>query len=92
MPFIFRKHYRMVTINLRCDDCFFFPFYFFKNVAILRSFQTLNLGFNEIGPEGGLAIVAALENKHYIKDVQINGNQVSSCEVHVVYLSNYHLC
>lgn len=48
-----------------------------RTVASL--FQILNLGFNEIGPEGGLAIVAALDNKPNIKVVQLNGNQVSKC-------------
>lgn len=56
-------------------------------------FQTLNLGFNEIGPDGGFAIVAALENKPHIKDVQLNGNQVSIvhgvcvviCSVHQIF-------
>ncbi len=43
------------------------------------TFQTLNLGFNEIGPDGGLAIVTAIDNKPHIKDVQLNGNQVSNC-------------
>ncbi|KAJ6646104.1 Ran GTPase-activating protein [Pseudolycoriella hygida] len=37
--------------------------------------ETLNLGFNEIGAEGGLEIAAALHNKTHIKDVQLNGNQ-----------------
>lgn len=38
--------------------------------------QVINLGYNEIGPDGGLAVAAALENKPHIKDVQLNGNQV----------------
>ncbi|XP_037052320.1 ran GTPase-activating protein [Bradysia coprophila] len=40
--------------------------------------EVLNLGFNEIGPDGGLAIAASLENKLHIKDVQLNGNQFGS--------------
>lgn len=39
--------------------------------------EILDLGFNEIGPDGGLVLVTALQNKPNLKKVNLDGNQVS---------------
>lgn len=38
--------------------------------------ETLNLGFNEIGPDGGLSIATAMQNKPHISSIILNGNMV----------------
>lgn len=38
--------------------------------------ETLNLGFNEIGPNGGMAIASAMYNKEQLQKLYLNGNQV----------------
>lgn len=38
--------------------------------------EVLNLGFNEIGPNGGMSIVQAMQNKPNISNVILNGNMV----------------
>lgn len=37
--------------------------------------ETLNLGFNEIGPNGAYAIVSAMYNKDQLQSLNLNGNQ-----------------
>lgn len=37
--------------------------------------EILNLGFNEIGPNGGYAIVGAMDNKEQLRLLNLNGNQ-----------------
>lgn len=37
--------------------------------------EVLNLGFNEIGPNGGMAVVAAVQNKERLRSLVLNGNQ-----------------
>lgn len=37
--------------------------------------EILNLGFNELGPNGGYAIVAAVDNKEQLQSLNLNGNQ-----------------
>lgn len=37
--------------------------------------ETLNLGFNEIGPNGGIAIASAMMNKDQLVSLCLNGNQ-----------------
>lgn len=37
--------------------------------------EILNLGFNEIGHNGGYAIVAAMANKEQLQSLNLNGNQ-----------------
>lgn len=39
--------------------------------------ETLNLGFNEIGPDGGLSIANAMQNKPHISSIILNGNMVN---------------
>lgn len=38
--------------------------------------QTLILGFNEIGPVGGIEIASAISNKERMRSLILNGNQV----------------
>ncbi|XP_065357728.1 ran GTPase-activating protein [Calliphora vicina] len=40
-----------------------------------RELEILDLGFNEIGPDGGLVLVTALQNKPNLKKVNLDGNQ-----------------
>lgn len=40
--------------------------------------DTLNLGFNEIGPNGGIVIAAAMYNKDHLQSLNLNGNQFGS--------------
>lgn len=42
-----------------------------------RELEVVDLGFNEIGPDGGLVLVTALQNKPNLKRVNLDGNQVS---------------
>lgn len=37
--------------------------------------ETLNLGFNEIGADGGLAVAKAVANKTHLKSLVLDGNQ-----------------
>lgn len=37
--------------------------------------EILNLGFNEIGPNGGYAICGAMANKEQLQSLNLNGNQ-----------------
>lgn len=39
--------------------------------------ETLNLGFNEIGPDGGLSIINAMQNKPHVSSIILNGNMVN---------------
>lgn len=39
--------------------------------------ETVNLGFNEIGANGGCTIAAAMQNKEQLQSLNLNGNQVS---------------
>lgn len=39
--------------------------------------ETLNLGFNEIGTNGGCTIAMAMQNKEQLQSLNLNGNQVS---------------
>lgn len=36
--------------------------------------EVLNLGFNEIGPNGGMAVAGAMQNKENIRELVLNGN------------------
>lgn len=40
--------------------------------------ETLNLGFNEIGPNGGLLIASAMSNKDHLQSLNLNGNQFAT--------------
>lgn len=37
--------------------------------------ESLNLGFNEIGPDGGLTVAQAVANKTHLKSLVLDGNQ-----------------
>lgn len=38
--------------------------------------EVLNMGFNEIGPNGGLSVAQAMQNKPHINSIVLNGNMV----------------
>lgn len=39
-----------------------------------QQLEILNLGFNEIGPNGGIPLVAAMQNKEKLQQIVLNGN------------------
>lgn len=49
-----------------------------------RELEIVDLGFNEIGPDGGLVLVSALQNKPNLKRLNLDGNQV--CKKILYYL------
>lgn len=40
--------------------------------------RKVDMGFNEIGPNGGISIASAMTNKSELESLNLNGNQVRS--------------
>lgn len=45
-----------------------------------RNLDAVDFSFNEIGADGGIVLVTALQNKPNLKKVNVDGNQVSSLQ------------
>lgn len=53
--------------------------------------EVLNMGFNEIGPNGGLSVAQAMQNKPHINSIVLNGNMVSVYgQIFFSLLENYY--
>ena len=54
-----------------------------------QNLKNVNLGYNEIGANGGLSIATAMENKVNINKLTLNGNQVCFCTQYL--LNSFYL-
>lgn len=43
--------------------------------------RKVDMGFNEIGPNGGISIASAMSNKSELESLNLNGNQVRSYRI-----------